>query len=67
MGIYFTGKFVDTELTNPVTKYITNEDAFGMGSSYGLRICTRFSASPNGTPISETISDIYNEFVNLGV
>lgn len=46
LGIYFAGKFNNTILSNPVTKYITNDDAYGMGTSYGLRICTRFSTTP---------------------
>lgn len=71
MGIYFTGKFVDTELTNPVTKYITNEDAFGMGSSYGLRICSRFTVTVDGeieknNPIEITTShDNYSAFCKV--
>lgn len=46
LGIYFTGKFDSDEIGNPITKYITNESAFGMGTSYGLRICTRFAVTP---------------------
>ena len=50
MGIYFTGRFDGTELTNPVKKYVTT--SYGVGTSYGLRICTRFSVSPNGVVLS---------------
>ena len=58
MGLYVTGLFENNELNNVVNKYVTT--SYGVGTSYGLRICTRFSASPNGTPISETISDNAN-------
>lgn len=46
MGMYITGKFDnDNNLTNTITKYIST--SYGTGTSYGLRICTRFSAIPN--------------------
>ena len=44
MGMYFTGRFIDNKMTNTATKYVTT--SYGTGTSYGLRICTRFSASP---------------------
>ena len=47
MGMYITGRFDDNDnLTNPITKYVTT--SYGSGTSYGLRICTRFSANPSG-------------------
>ena len=57
MGIYVTGRFEGTNLTNSVKKYVTS--SYGVGTSYGLRICTRFSVSPNGTILknSETTTD----------
>ena len=57
MGIYFTGRFDGTNTTNHVRKYVTT--TFGVGTSYGLRICTRFSVAPNGVILSdnETIID----------
>lgn len=47
MGIYFTGLIDDDVMSNKITKYIYNEDIFGAGTSYGLRICTRFTVTPN--------------------
>lgn len=51
MGIYFTGvinHIDDTySFTNTATKYVSNDDAFGQGSSYGVRIMTRYTPTPN--------------------
>ena len=55
MGMYITGKFVDNKLTNTVTKYVST--SYGAGTSYGLRICTRFVATPAGAILSN------NDFV----
>ena len=50
MGIYFTGLFdKNSVISNEVTKYITNEDIYNDGTSYGLRICSKFIISPNST------------------
>lgn len=51
MGIYFTGPIKNNEMINAVTKYVSSEDVFGSGTSYGLKICTRFTASPVGSKI----------------
>lgn len=50
MGVYFVGKYdVDTEaLKNTIIKYSNNDDVFGQGSSYNLRICTRNVVTPQG-------------------
>ena len=47
MGVYFPGVFEDDHITNTKTIYISNGDIFGGSTTYGLRICTRFSAHPN--------------------
>lgn len=51
MGIYFTGvinHIDDTySFTNTATKYVSNDDTFGQGSSYGVRIMTRYTPTPN--------------------
>lgn len=51
MGIYFTGvinHIDDTySFTNTATKYVSNDDTFGQGSSYGVRIMTRYAPTPN--------------------
>ena len=49
MGIYFTGDVEDGSLTNPITIYTSQESAYGAGSGWSLRICTRFSPTPLGT------------------
>ena len=44
MGIYFTGNFDNFKnITNKVTKHVTT--SYDSGTSYGLRICSRFSAT----------------------
>lgn len=69
LGMYITGMFnPDLTTTNPVTKYITNEDAFGMGTSHGLRICTRFvtTSDANIIPIEvSTDQDNYSAFCQV--
>ena len=51
MGIYFTGviNHIDDiySFTNTATKYVSNDDTFGQGSSYGVRIMTRYTPTPN--------------------
>ena len=44
-------------MTNTITKYVTNDTIYGQGTSYGLRICTRFLADPNSTAIIETTTE----------
>lgn len=51
LGIYFTGKPENGEFTNTVTKFVNSSDAFNQGTSYGLRICSRFLCSPNAIEI----------------
>lgn len=48
MGIYITG-LIDTKgcIQNNITKYVNNEDIYNSGTSYGLRICSRYVVSPN--------------------
>ena len=45
LGIYFTG-LIDGGMTNQITKYVSNEDIYNSGTSYGLRICSRYIVSP---------------------
>lgn len=47
LGIYFTGVIKNGIMTNTITKYVSNKDIFGAGTSYGLRICSRFTVTPN--------------------
>lgn len=47
LGIYFTGCIECGNFTNSVKKFVANDDIFGQGSSYGLRVCTRMSSVPS--------------------
>jgi len=53
LGIYFTGKPVDGEMTNTITKYIQSDEVYNQGTSYGLRICSRFLSHPNSVEAVE--------------
>lgn len=47
MGMYITGTIDDNKtITNSIRKYVSNEDIYNTGTSYGLRICSRFITSP---------------------
>jgi hypothetical protein len=62
MGMYFTGIFEDFELTNPITKFVST--SYGNGTSYGLRICTRFSVSPSGVILNTSDIATDENYVN---
>ena len=57
MGIYFTGDVetiknedeVTHQFNNEIIKHVSNNDAYGQGSSFGLRIMSRYVPTPNGT------------------
>lgn len=68
MGVYFPGKFEGDQITNTKTIYIGNGDIFGGSTTYGLRICTRFSAHPNDSITvvdSEEDKDAYSGYSEL--
>lgn len=69
LGLYITGTInEDGTVSNSVTKYVSNSDIYGAGTSYGLRIATRFSATPNATYIKEIVVDggsDYTEFTKV--
>lgn len=46
MGMYVTGIIEDSKILNTVKKFVSNEDIYNTGTSYGLRICSRFIVSP---------------------
>ena len=56
LGIYFTGAPVDGKLTNEITKYISSDEIYNQGTSYGLRICSRFLSHPNSTDDAVEVS-----------
>lgn len=45
MGIYITGLIDNGNIQNSITKYVSNEDIYNSGTSYGLRICSRYVVS----------------------
>lgn len=64
LGIYFLGGIDDKgNMTNSFTKYTSNQDIYGEGTSYALRICSRFVTSYNSSDFgkvdTETTHDIY--------
>ena len=53
MGMYLTGTFDENgKLSNEVTKYVTT--SYDTGTSYGLRICTRFTSTSNNAILSNS-------------
>jgi hypothetical protein len=67
LGIYLPGCFKDNEITNHVTKWISNSNIYNSGTSYGIRICTRFSVIPNSDNILTTDIEPVNseEFASI--
>lgn len=57
LGVYFTSKVEGGEFVNQIVKYVNNEDTFGQGSSYGIRIMTRLTPSANNTGFIEVGQD----------
>lgn len=53
MGIYISGPMDDSgeeiSIQNTFVKYISNNDAYGQGSSFGLRIMMRYAPTPNSS------------------
>lgn len=46
MGMYITGLLENSIIGNSIKKFVSNEDIYNTGTSYGLRICSRFMVSP---------------------
>ena len=44
-------------MTNIITKYVDSGQIYNQGTSYGLRICTRFLSTPNSTEVIETTTN----------
>ena len=46
LGIYITGLINDDgDIQNSITKYVSNEDIYNSGTSYGVKICSRYVVS----------------------
>ena len=65
LGVFFTGTIVNGVMTNGVTKYVENDDIYGAGTSYGIRICTRFTSTPNATEIKEISVESSNQYAGF--
>ena len=63
MGIYFTGLIDDNgDIQNSITKYVSNNDIYGSGTSYGLRICNRYATNYQQSNV--TITDNNNSDIS---
>lgn len=51
LGVYICGKIENETTTNPGIKFISNDDIYGAGTSYGLRICSKFVITPDSDNI----------------
>lgn len=48
LGLYVTGLYDENGvMQNSITKYVCNEDIYNSGTAYGLRICSRYVATPH--------------------
>lgn len=64
MGIYFAGNFDDAgNISNPTTKFVST--SYSTGTSYGLRICTRFSAVGNNNLVNTDIVTDDSGYTNV--
>lgn len=61
LGMYFSGIIEGGVMNNSITKFVNNNDIYGSGTSYGLRICNRFTVSPNGTSIKSATNTLLGE------
>jgi hypothetical protein len=61
LGMFVTGVIDEGVMSNPVTKFVSNDDIYGAGTSYGLRICNRFTVAPNGVTIKSESDVISGE------
>lgn len=47
LGVYITGLVNESgEIQNSITKYVSNEDIYNSGTSYCIRVCSRYIVSP---------------------
>ena len=66
MGIYLTGLIQeDGTVSNIITKYCSSTDIYGSGTSYGLRICSRFSALPNSSGVKVVTTNYDNNYAEF--
>lgn len=70
LGWYLPGCFENKNVTNTITKWYRNQTIYNSGTSYGIRICTRFSITPQSDSLATTEielidSESYNSLVKL--
>lgn len=72
LGIYLPGVFDEgtSDMTNIITKHVNNSDIFNSGTSYGIRVCSRFSIIPNidfikSVDVSSVSSDEYSSLCQV--
>ena len=67
MGIYLSGAVNDDNngLFNPFTKFISNNDAYGQGASFGLRILMRYIPTPNNSTYVMEVSDDGHDYETI--
>lgn len=64
LGIYVTGPVdgADGTFTNPVTKYVSNDNIYGQGTSYSLRICTKYVCTVNSTILIDSVTELEDTY-----
>ena len=67
LGLYLPGCFKGTDVTNTITKWVSNSTIYNSGTSYGIKICSRFAAVPNSDNIvtSEVTSVDSDEYTYI--
>jgi hypothetical protein len=60
LGLYLPGCFDQNIMTNPIIKWVSNSIIYNSGTSYGIRICTRFSLVPNSDNLLTTDIELVN-------
>lgn len=65
MGIYFTG-WENGNFANTINKVVKNDDIFGQGTSYGLRLCMRYLCTHNSTEVTQVSYTNLNEVESDG-
>jgi hypothetical protein len=61
LGMFVTGMIDDGKMNNSIVKFVSNNDIYGAGTSYGLRICNRFTVSSNGVTIKSDSNIVSGE------
>jgi hypothetical protein len=66
MAMFLTGLIgTNGSVTNEVLKYSRSDDAYGAGTSYGLRLCTRYTVTANATTINNIELDVADQYAGF--